>query len=152
MNEMISKQELPGFNPQINVAGCFIEHDGDILLIKRANGKYQNDKWSVPGGKIDKGETESDAAIREVFEETGLRIDPKKMLFIERSYVRFTDFDFIYIFYRYVLDSKEKPKIVLSATEHTEYKWVTPKDALKEDLMQDEDYCIKRAYDIDYIA
>jgi 8-oxo-dGTP pyrophosphatase MutT (NUDIX family) len=145
---MISDEKFPGFNPQIHVAGCLIEHDGKILLIKRANGKYQQAKWSSPGGKLDKEETEIDAVVRETFEETGLMLDPKKLIFIERSYVRFTNFDFIYTFFRYVLDSKEKPKIILSEKEHIAYKWMTPKDALKEDLMQDKDYCIKRAYNL----
>jgi len=145
---MISDKELPDFNPEIRVAGCIIEHDGEILLIRRASGKHQNNKWSVPGGKIDKGETEVDAAMRETFEETGIVIDAKKLDFIEKSYVRFTDFDFTYTFYRCVLESKEKPKIILSTSEHSEYKWISPEDALKEDLMQDEDYCIKRTYNI----
>jgi mutator protein MutT len=87
---MISDKELPGFNPQVHVAGCFVEHDEKILLIRRANGKHQNNKWSVPGGKVDKGETDVDAAIRETFEETGVRLNPKKVMFIEKSYVRFT--------------------------------------------------------------
>jgi mutator protein MutT len=146
---MISDKELPGFNPQVHVAGCFVEHDEKILLIRRANGKHQNNKWSVPGGKVDKGETDVDAAIRETFEETGVRLNPKKVMFIEKSYVRFTEFDFTYTFFRYILDSKEKPEIILSKSEHTAYKWVTPHDALKEDLMQDEDYCIKKAYNIE---
>ena len=30
--------------------------------------------WELPAGKIDKGESDSDAAIRELFEETGMKI------------------------------------------------------------------------------
>jgi 8-oxo-dGTP pyrophosphatase MutT (NUDIX family) len=147
---MISDKKFPGFNSNVNIAGCFVEHDGKILLIKRANGKHQNSKWSVPGGKMEKGETEIQGAIRETFEETGVKLNPKKVVFIEKTYVRFSnpDFEFTYTYFRCVLDGKDKPKIVLNKTEHTEYKWITPKDALKEDLMQDEDYCIKRAYNV----
>jgi len=35
--------------------------------------------WSIPKGKVDKGETYKEAAIREVFEETGLKLDPNRV-------------------------------------------------------------------------
>jgi len=145
---MISKHKLDNFNPKFLVVGCFIEHDGKILLVKRHKAKESGDKWAGPSGKVDSGETEIEAIIREVFEETGLHLDSEKLIFVEHSYVRFSTFDFVYVFYRYILNSKEKPHIRLSEKEHTAYKWMTPEDALKEDLMQDEDYCIKTAYHI----
>jgi len=40
--------------------------DGKILFI------YRNDKWDLPKGKLDKGETIEECAIREVEEETGV--------------------------------------------------------------------------------
>jgi len=46
-------------------------HDGgiEVLLVHRP--RY--DDWSLPKGKCEPGETERDAAEREVWEETGLR-------------------------------------------------------------------------------
>jgi 8-oxo-dGTP diphosphatase len=143
---MISNHPFEGFNPKFNVVGCFIEHDGEILLIKRHPEKDNGDKWAGPSGKIDHGETDLEAMVREISEETGLDINPYKLTFVEHSYVRFATFDFTYRFFKYVLTSKEKPNIILNKNEHTAYKWIRPKDALKEDLMQDEDYCIKAAY------
>jgi len=35
--------------------------------------------WTMPGGKINFGEKWEDAAYREVFEETGIKIDKKKL-------------------------------------------------------------------------
>jgi 8-oxo-dGTP diphosphatase len=47
---------------------CF---KGDaVLLIKRGNPPLQ-DRWSLPGGRIEWGESTRDAAIRELKEETG---------------------------------------------------------------------------------
>jgi ADP-ribose pyrophosphatase YjhB (NUDIX family) len=42
-----------------------------VLLIERGAGPYEG-LWSLPGGKIELGETAEDAARREVEEETGL--------------------------------------------------------------------------------
>jgi len=43
---------------------------GNILLLRRKG----NDKWTMPGGTLDFGESLTDCAIREVREETGLQI------------------------------------------------------------------------------
>jgi 8-oxo-dGTP pyrophosphatase MutT (NUDIX family) len=147
---MISEHRFEGFNPKFIVVGCFIEHDGKILMIKRHPLKPEGNTWAGPSGKVDAGETEGEAIVREVYEETGMEIDPEKLIFVERSYVRFPTFDFMYIFFRYILESESRPEVRLSVSEHTEYAWLTPKEALDlgSKLMQDEDYCIRRAYKI----
>src|SRR6516162_8431794 len=43
---------------------------GNILLLRRKD----NDKWTMPGGTLDFGESLTDCATREVLEETGLKI------------------------------------------------------------------------------
>lgn len=43
------------------------------MLVRRAREPGRG-RWSVPGGKIEPGETDQQALIREVVEETGLRI------------------------------------------------------------------------------
>ena len=47
----------------------FIVHNGKVLL--RLHEKY--DLWTGPGGHIDPGEDPNEAALREVWEEVGLR-------------------------------------------------------------------------------
>jgi 8-oxo-dGTP diphosphatase len=42
----------------------------DVLLVKRGNPPLQ-DRWSLPGGRIEWGEQARDAALRELKEETG---------------------------------------------------------------------------------
>lgn len=48
--------------------------DGNRLLLKKATRGISKDKWNAPGGKINGEESPEQNAVREVFEETGLRI------------------------------------------------------------------------------
>lgn len=55
-------------------AGAVVRDDaGRLLLVQRAN-EPSRGLWSLPGGRIEAGETAREAAVREVFEETGLRV------------------------------------------------------------------------------
>lgn len=47
--------------------GLVINNNNDVLLI------YRRGKWDLPKGKLDKGETLEECAVREVMEETGLK-------------------------------------------------------------------------------
>lgn len=46
---------------------------GRILLIRRGTEPGRG-LWSVPGGRVEPGETTAEAAVRETHEETGLRV------------------------------------------------------------------------------
>ncbi|MBV7477274.1 NUDIX hydrolase [Pseudomonas sp. PDM31] len=51
-------------------ATVICEQDRHVLLVRKAGSR-----WTLPGGKVEPGETVADAAIRELQEETGLRVD-----------------------------------------------------------------------------
>ena len=53
----------------VEAAGGVVLHEGRVLLVHRP--RY--DDWTLPKGKLDRGESFEDAALREVLEETGLR-------------------------------------------------------------------------------
>lgn len=54
------------------VAGCLVVDAGRVLLLRRGI-EPSLGKWTFPGGFVDFGESAADAAIRETFEEVGMR-------------------------------------------------------------------------------
>jgi 8-oxo-dGTP diphosphatase len=54
-------------------ASVVIVVDGAILLVQRGH-EPQLGRWSVPGGRVEPGETFAQAAAREAYEETGLEV------------------------------------------------------------------------------
>ena len=48
---------------------CF--RGDDVLLIRRGTSPRKGE-WSIPGGRIEKGESQADAALRELLEETAV--------------------------------------------------------------------------------
>jgi 8-oxo-dGTP diphosphatase len=56
--------------PELCVGAVVVEA-GNLLLIRRARG-FGIGRWSVPGGRVEAGETVGEAVVRELSEETGL--------------------------------------------------------------------------------
>lgn len=62
--------------------GAIIQRDGKLLLVANANNDYD---YSV-GGRIRFGETAEEAVVREVEEETGVRLEIDRLGFVEENY------------------------------------------------------------------
>ena len=58
----------------ILAAGGVIENEGKVLFI------FRNQKWDLPKGKAEKGETEEETALREVLEECGVKVKINTLL------------------------------------------------------------------------
>jgi 8-oxo-dGTP diphosphatase len=64
----------------IPCVGAVIRDDkGRLLLVKRGHEPGAG-LWSLPGGRIEPGETDAEALVREMREETGLEIEPGPLL------------------------------------------------------------------------
>jgi 8-oxo-dGTP diphosphatase len=51
--------------------GAVVVDDGDLLLVRRGQAPALG-AWSVPGGRLEPGETLAEAVVRELAEETGI--------------------------------------------------------------------------------
>jgi len=51
--------------------GAIVVADDELLVIRRGHGPAAGE-WSVPGGRVEAGETLAEAVVREVGEETGI--------------------------------------------------------------------------------
>jgi 8-oxo-dGTP diphosphatase len=57
-----------------------VREDGfDLFMRRRVGTDHLNGAWEFPGGKIEAGESSSEAACREVMEETGLSLTPQDL-------------------------------------------------------------------------
>lgn len=56
----------------VSVAAAIVRNDGRVLAIRRRD----NQKWEPPGGTLEPEESIHEGLIREVWEETGLSIEP----------------------------------------------------------------------------
>lgn len=76
--------------------GAVVLHDGSLLLIQRATEPGAG-RWSLPGGRVERGETMQEAVARETSEEAGLAVDVGDLVgWVERisADYHFVIFDF----------------------------------------------------------
>lgn len=90
-------------------AVAIIEHEGRVLALRQLHRKG----WSLPGGLIERGEQAADAVVREVFEETGIRIDPGQQM---ATYFN-PDIRHVDIIFRVVCDERPRTKVASEALE-----------------------------------
>ena len=53
---------------------CYLRYRNRILLLKKEKGLFGEGKWNAPGGKLVGAETPDQGAVREMLEETGLKV------------------------------------------------------------------------------
>jgi 8-oxo-dGTP diphosphatase len=63
---------------RVNCVGAIVVDSGRILLIRRGHPPGEG-LWSVPGGRVEPGESDVEAVAREVLEETGLSVVPGRL-------------------------------------------------------------------------
>jgi 8-oxo-dGTP pyrophosphatase MutT (NUDIX family) len=104
--------------------GLVMNNNNDVLLI------YRRGKWDLPKGKLDKGESIEDCAVREVMEETGLKnvVLESALLVTYHTYHEGTKF-ILKESHWYAMKVNGEEKLVPQTEEDiVEIKWVKPVD------------------------
>ncbi|MDH6137693.1 8-oxo-dGTP diphosphatase [Kitasatospora sp. MAA4] len=68
----------------VSVAGVVVRGDGRVLVVRRAD----NGRWEAPGGVLELGEGVEDGVVREVFEETGVRVGVERLTGVYKNLAR----------------------------------------------------------------
>jgi 8-oxo-dGTP diphosphatase len=110
---MEPKQERPSLAN--SVAGIAVK-DKRVLIAKRKAGGDLGGKWEFPGGKVEPGEGDKDALIREYLEELAVPVEVGS--FIDQAAFQHGETHFTLRAYAIKLLSED-----FSSREHSEYRW-----------------------------
>ncbi len=121
--------------PQFPVvaASAVVVRDGRILMIKRAK-EPNKGKWSIPGGRIELGESIHEAVKREVSEECNIEIEITRLLEVADNIIRD---EAGRVRYHYVLIdffARYKGGEIKAQSDAEDYRWVTLEELPEMDM------------------
>jgi 8-oxo-dGTP diphosphatase len=103
--------------PQRDIVAAVLERDGRFLLGKRSPHKAAGGYWCPISGRVEAGETQAQAMVREVREETGLAV---------RAVAKVAECDThdgLYVMHWWRVSSLDAEPARLENDEHTELGW-----------------------------
>jgi ADP-ribose pyrophosphatase YjhB (NUDIX family) len=123
-----------GKNPVIFCgSGLFVFNEKkELLMIHRTD----NNTWAIPGGYLELGERMEDAAVRELFEETGLKAEKLKLLNVysgKELYQKYPNGDEVFIVVAIYVVPEYSGKIKPDNIESNDAKFF-PLDALPDKI------------------
>lgn len=119
------------YNVAVSAAVLVACDDGTMLFIRRARDPGK-DKLALPGGFIDRGETAENAAIREIREETGVKLDRVEFLasFPNLYTYRGVEYPVVDLFFVARVPSRTASPL----DDVTEIVWTSPEELVDADL------------------
>jgi mutator protein MutT len=139
---MPSNNYNPLPTPAIGVSGIVFNHRGEVLLIQR-NQPPAAGLWSIPGGKLEPGESLVEACHREVKEETGLKVEVTAIVaVVERQS---EGFHYVIIDYLALLKNQET-QVPSAQSDVSDAKWVGLDQVCDYALVEGLEEIIMRTY------
>ena len=106
--------------------------DGRYLLLRRAASKdFGADAWECPTGRVDQGEGFEQAAHREVCEELGIEMQIDGILGTTHFYrgPALPEYELVGVVFLCSIPEPLEPQL---SAEHSEYRWLSGEEALRE--------------------
>ncbi|MEV7223594.1 NUDIX domain-containing protein [Streptomyces sp. NPDC093681] len=100
----------------VSVAGAVVREDGRLLAIRRAD----NGTWELPGGVLELSEQPEDGVAREVWEETGIRVEVDELTGVYKNTTR----GIVALVFR----CKPSGGVEQTSAESTAVDWLTPEE------------------------
>ncbi len=118
--------------PIVGVAAVVLR--GDQLLLIRRGREPMLGVWSLPGGALELGETTAEGIAREVFEETGVHVQPVEIIATLDRIVRdeADEVRFHYVLVEWLCTAQEPCELVCG-DDAAEARWVTRDAIFSED-------------------
>ena len=138
MNEIKHKNE----NPNQASMAVVLSPEDKILILKRPSGLKEEhfpDKWCLVGGGGLEGETPLQNVIREVDEETGIKLEPNMLHYLLNKREGDKNYHFFYV------RTDQQPQIMNVLDEHEEFKWIRADEIDDYDMIKDTHSIIKMA-------
>lgn len=130
--------------PAIGVGGIVFNNRKQVLMIKR-NQSPAMGLWSIPGGKLEAGESLSEACHREIKEETGLDTETKNIVAVVER--RIEGFHYVIIDYLAQLVDEEN-SLPIAQSDVAEARWVSLDQLSHYDLVEGLREIIVRAFPV----
>ena len=107
---------------------CYLERDGQYLMLHRVSKKndVNKGKWIGVGGHFEEGESPEECMLREVFEETHLRV--KNLRFYKSQPWPFSDS----LLFGFFCDLDGDDHIIIEEEELAMAKWISPEEVFEE--------------------
>lgn len=118
---------------QVGVKALIKNSQGKFLFLRRNPAIYpgKDVRWDIPGGRIDSGERLCDGLTREVFEETGLKVDVSSMKLVAAQDIFVAEKDLHAVRLTYYVQASGS---VALSSEHTDSAWLSKQEVLADEL------------------
>ncbi|AYE37940.1 NUDIX domain-containing protein [Companilactobacillus zhachilii] len=122
-------QDTGYVTPKVDIRAAIFKDDKILLVREKSSGQ-----WSIPGGWGDIGYSAADIAVKETFEEAGIKVKPLKMISIkdmQKNHYPKKNLNYVY---KLFFECEPEENGIHSGVETSDVKYFTPDEALNLDL------------------
>lgn len=120
-------------NPTVGAAGLVFDDNGRLLVVRRAKDPAKG-TLDIPGGFCEVGEKVEDAVKREIFEETGIVVEPTEFLFDLPNDYEYRGVDLYPLDFFFKCKLIDMSRIELDLKENSEILFISPSELNPDDF------------------